>query len=81
MTLKDLLSVAYFGEIIVKQKRNKLIFNSGEGNELRFNLDKVMLENLSNIFAQEFLNLEVETVEPIDEYTLGVELKEKTKDE
>ena len=81
MTLKDLLSVAYFGEIIVKQKRNKLIFNSGEGNELRFNLDKEMLENLSNIFAQEFLNLEVETVEPIDEYTLGVELKEKTKDE
>ena len=81
MTLKDLLSVAYFGEIIVKQKRNKLIFNSGEGNELRFNLDKEMLENLSNIFAQEFLNSEVETVEPIDEYTLGVELKEKTKDE
>lgn len=67
MTLKDLLNVAYFGEIIVKHKRN----------ELRFNLDEEMLENLSNIFAQEFLNSEVETVGPIDEYTLSVVLKEK----
>lgn len=78
MTLKDLLNVAYFGEIIVK-RRNKLIFNLGEENELRFNLDKEMLENLSNIFAQEFLNSEVETVGPIDEYTLIITLKGEMK--
>lgn len=67
MTLKDLLNVAYFGEIIVKHKKN----------ELRFNLDEEMLENIPNIFAQEFLDLEVEVVGPIDEYTLNVVLKEK----
>ena len=67
MTLKDLLNVVFFGEMIVKHKKN----------ELRFNLDKETLENIPNIFAQEFLDLEVETVAPIDEYTLSVILKEK----
>ena len=65
MTLKDLLNVVFFGEMIVKHKEN----------ELRFNLDEEMLENIPNIFAQEFLDSEVETVAPIDEYTLLITLK------
>lgn len=70
MTLKDLLNVAHFCEIIVKNEENKL----------NFNLDEEMLENMSNIFAQEFLNSEVGTVGPIDEFTLLITLEEKWND-
>lgn len=73
MKLKDLLSVAYFDEIIVKYKEN-------EFNELKFTLDKGMSKNILNIFAQEFLNSEVERVGAKDEYTLSVVIKEKQND-